>query len=211
MPSDSTTVTPQTPSLINSGEPAPQQEPIAEPKPDAAPTEEKPQETRDPALDTKANPFKPEEIKFSNAELTIDPEVAGEFSSIVNEFGIPRDAIAKLVALQEKTMSAASEAGSRSWNELQDRWQNEVKADKEIGGPALTANLARIGQLLDTYGSPEVRAALDLTGAGNNPAIVKFMSKIASALTEGGFVSGNLPSSGPADAASILYPNQGKE
>lgn len=181
-----------------SGEPS--KEPAAEPKQPAA----------DPALDTKVNPFKAEEIKFSSADISLDPVLSGEFVGIVNELGIPRDAVAKLVALQEKAMSAASETNSKAWADVQDQWAKDVQADPDLGGQKWPEVQGKIGQLLDTYGSAELRQAFDLTGAGNNPHVVRFMSKVASVLSEGGFISSSPTPSTAKSAAEILYPNQGK-
>lgn len=178
----------------------PPKDPPADPKAPAA----------DPALDTKANPFKAEEIKFSSPDVTVNPEVAGEFTAIINELGIPRDGVARLIALQEKTMTAASEMGSRAWAEMQDKWAGEVQNDPDIGGQKWPEVQGKIGQLLDTYGNAELRQAFDLTGAGNNPHVVRFMSKVATVLSEGGFVSGNPNPSEGRSPAEILYPNQGK-
>lgn len=164
----------------------------------------------DPALDTKANPFKLEELKFSSPEITVDPAIGNELVTIVNDLGLPRDAVAKFAALHEKAMLANSEAGSRSWSELQDKWANEVRADPEIGGQNWPKVESQIGGLLDTFGSPELREAFDLTGAGNNPHVVRFMSKVASVLSEGGFISSNPTGGEVKSAAQILYPNQGK-
>lgn len=193
-------------------EPTPAQAPAGDPPPaDPKPAEGDPKPTPDPALDTKTNPFKVDEIKFSSADIQVSPELGGAFAAIVNEAGIPRDVVAKLVSLQEKAMLANSEEGSRAWTETQDKWAEEVQKDPDIGGQNWPKVEARIGQLLDTYGSPELRQAFDLTGAGNNPHVVRFMNKVASVLTEGGFISSNSGVNLPRDAAEILYPNQGKQ
>jgi hypothetical protein len=164
----------------------------------------------DPALDTRVNPFKVDEIKFSAEGVTIDPEMGNAFTAIVNEHGLSRDVVAKLVGLQEKVMLANSEAGSRSWTETQEQWAAEVQKDPELGGQKWPEVQGQIGQLLDTYGSPELREAFDLTGAGNNPHVVRFMSKVAKVLNESGFISANPGGGGAKSAADILYPNQGK-
>lgn len=214
MPSDQTpTPTPTpTPTLINqpAGDPAPTPTPTPTPAPEPPKPEDSAAPKVDPALDTKANPFKAEEIKFSSADVTIDPALGDEFAAIVNEHGIPRDVAAKLISLQEKAMLANSETSSRAWTETQDKWAKDVQNDPEIGGTNLAPTMGKIGQLLDTYGSAEVRQAFDLTGAGNNPHIVKFMSKVANVLSESGFISSALAPQGEKSAAEILYPNQGK-
>ena len=158
---------------------------------------------------TKDNPFKAEELKLPEG-TTLDPEAGKSFVDLVNKFGISRDAVNELVALQNKVMLANSEAGSRDWAKMQEEWSSEVMKDAEIGGTNWPKVQTKIGGLLDTYGTPELRQAFDLTGAGNNPHVVRFMSKVASVLSEGGFISSNASTTGERSAAEILYPNQGK-
>lgn len=196
--------TPPAPAVDPAVKPAdPAVDPAAAPKPEDAP---KP----DPALDTKANPFKVDEIKFSSADFAVDPVIGQELTAIVNEHGIPRNAVAALIGLQEKTMLANSEKSSREWDTLQEKWATEAKKDPEIGGDNWAKTHNQLGQLLDKFGSPEVRQALDVTGAGNHPAIIKFMSKIASQFSESGFISGNSAADSGLTLAQKMYPNQGK-
>lgn len=189
-------------------EPTPTTDPA--PAPEPKPTEPTAEPKVDPALDTKTNPFKLEEIKFSAEGVSVDPEIGNAFTAIVNEHGLSRDVVAKLVGLQEKAMLANSDAGSRAWAETQEQWAAEVQKDPELGGQKWPEVQGQIGQLLDTYGSPELREAFDLTGAGNNPHVVRFMSKVAKVLNESGFISPNPGNGEPKSAAQILYPNQGK-
>lgn len=218
MPNDQAPQTPQEPTTPPTNEPSPSLLNEGQKPADPPPVEETPEakaareaeEATKVANDTLKNPFKPEELKFSSEDIKVDPALAGQFSELVNKFGIPRDAVAGLVALQEQTMKAASEAGSAQWNELQETWRAEVSKDAEIGGEKLQPTLGSISKLLDRYGSPEVRAAFDLTGAGNNPQVIKFLAKVAKDLGEPGPISGQ-PGSPPRSAAEILFPNQGKQ
>lgn len=215
MPNDQTpnpTTTPETPAPAPVAEPSLLSgKPPEEKPPEAVQTPEEKakaeaEATAKAADDTKATPFKVDEIKLAEG-FEVDPTLAGELTEVINEFGIPRSAVAKLLSLQEKTMSATSEAGSRLWSETQETWRKEITADPDIGGDKWGKVSASIGQVLDKYGSPEVRAALDMTGAGNNPHIARMMAKIAADLTEPGFVPSGKPANQPQDTASKLYPD----
>lgn len=158
---------------------------------------------------TKDNPFKAEEIKFADGS-EVQPEMAAAFTDVVNKYGIPRDAVAALIDLQQKATLANSEAGSRDWAKTQADWTEAVMKDPEIGGSKWAEVNTKIGTLLDTFGTPALRQAFDLTGAGNHPEVVRFMSKVAAQLTESGFISSNAGGGGQKSDAEILYPNQGK-
>ena len=161
------------------------------------------------ANDTKVNPFKVEEIKLPEG-MTIDEAATKPFVEIVNKFGLPRDAVTELVNLQAKVMSDASEKGSADWNTLQDDWRTQVQSDPDIGGTKTAPTLGAISKLIDEFGTPELRTAFDLTGAGNNPHVIKFLAKLSGKLTEGGYSPATVPGSGQLTAAERMFPNQGK-
>lgn len=157
-----------------------------------------------------AEPLTAESIKLPEGFETND-EVTGKFLGILNNAELdPKGRAQQLIDLQAEVMKAASERGHELWRETQDKWANEVKADPELGGDKLGPKLAGVTKLIDAYGSNELRDVLDLTGAGNNIHVVRFLSKIADQLvTEGGPVVGR-PADVARDPASVLYPNQGK-
>ncbi len=159
---------------------------------------------------SKENPFKVEELKLPEG-FTIDEPTSKGFVEIVNKFGLPRDAVAELVALQANAMKVASEKGVNDWNALRTEWQSKIKSDPDFGGDKITVNQAAIGQLLTKYGDDEVRHAFDLTDAGNHPAVFRFLSKIAKDLVEPGPRPVPTPPSPARSAADILYGDtQGK-
>jgi hypothetical protein len=129
------------------------------------------------------------------------------FVELVNKYNIPREAVDAMVDLQTKAMQKNSEAGSLAWSDMQKQWAGEIAADPELGGKMWeTKHAPAIGQMLDKYGSPDVRAALDLTGAGNNPHVVRMFAKLAAAVTEPGFVPAPAPVDNQSTAESRIYP-----
>lgn len=141
----------------------------------------------------------------------LQDSVRDEFLGVLNNKELTPAAQAQaLVDLQAKVSKEASEAGSQAWTDMQTQWQTEVKNDPDVGGAKLDTNLAGIGKLIDTYGSNELRAVMDLTGAGNNVHVVKFLANVAKQLTEGAPVSGGTPTTTEESLASILYPTMKK-
>lgn len=162
-----------------------------------------------------ASEFAP--IKFADAVklpegFTVVPEQATEFESILNDPSLSRAQLAqKLVDFQAKNLAALttglSEKGKTDWEGLQDNWRELCQKDPAIGGDNLPKAEAAMGRLLDTYGDRETRAIFDLTGAGNHPAMVKFLVKIAAKLNESGPTPPPNPGSTGRDAASIMFPS----
>lgn len=106
-----------------------------------------------------------------------------------------------------------AEVQQQAWVAMNEGWQAEIKAMPEFAGPKFDQMTASVGRLFDDFvgakDSPERKAldqALLFTGAGNNPAIVRAMARIAANYTEStSHVSGS-PSRTPVDAAAMMYP-----
>ena len=139
--------------------------------------------------------------------FTPAPELQQEFVDVMNDADLSaKDRASALIALQAKALTAASEASSAAWTEMQDKWRTEVKADPAFAGEKLTTAVASVAKLISEYGTPELNGVFDLTGAGNNIHVIKFLSNIAGKMTEGSFTAGS-PSGGESNAASLLYPS----
>jgi hypothetical protein len=63
-------------------------------------------------------------------------------------------------------------------------WENEIRADPEIGGAELEGNLELARDVLRQYGGPDMAELLD-AGLGSNPAVVRSFVRIGKALGRG--------------------------
>ena len=152
--------------------------------------------------------------------ITKDSAAFTTFAEAASKLGLPQDQAQALVTAVGARMAAdakaAGEATWQNWVDTNDKWAAEIKADPAIGGAKFDGMKVTVAKLFDDYvghiNTPERKAlneALLLTGAGNNPAIVRAIAKIAAAHTEGGFVSGS-PARGPVDRAALMYPTMGQ-
>jgi hypothetical protein len=82
-----------------------------------------------------------------------------------------------------------------------------VKTDKELGGTALDGNIRLAQSALTKFGTPELRAALDTTGMGNHPEVVRVFTRIGKAMAEDTFEKGSPSKNAGKSAAEILYGN----
>lgn len=181
---------------------------VTEPAQEAAETEAAPEKPTEEAKEApkEFTPLKPDDVKFPE-DLIVPEGVKENFLEVLNDQELtPAQRAEKLIELQTGVAKQQQEA----WTTMQQEWQAEVKADPEIGGAKFDQNLANVGKLVQEYGSDEFRSVMDMTGAGNNVHVIKFLSKIADQLSEGGPVSGQAPASSEPDIASRLYPSMKK-
>ena len=195
-----------TPSLVTGTLPTEGTPPAEGTPPGDTPPAKTPEQIEaDKAADTKLNPFKLEEIKLPEG-VEVDQALASEFVELVNAEGIPRPLVSKLVALQEKSMKAAVEARTSTWNTMNDQWRKESQEHPEFGGAKFQTTMSQVAKVVNTYGTPELKAVFDLTGAGNNPHVIQFLAKIGATLNEPPPVSGT-PTPQASALENRLYPS----
>jgi hypothetical protein len=170
-------------------------------------------------LDTKATaapevaytPLAVADLKLPEG-FTANEENLGKFLEITNGAKLPVDVTEKLIGLQAELTKQASQQASELWEKTQGSWQAEVKKDPEIGGQQLDENLSHVVKLIDRIGGPQAQAikeAFSYTGAGNHPAIIKFLVKVGKEFSDPTPVLGS-SASAPTDIAALLFPTQGK-
>jgi hypothetical protein len=171
----------------------------------AAPAEGEPKQE-----ETKAAPFEVEKLTFPEG-FEKDEKLLGQFGEIAKSANVSHEAAQQFLDLHASALKAASEASRQSVVQTIESWENEIKADKDIGGDKLRGVQASIAKVIDDprFTVPGLREALDVTGAGSHPAVFRWLAKLAAALTEGGAVSGSPPAQQTQrSAAQVLFPNQ---
>lgn len=150
----------------------------------------------------------PEAYEFKAPEgQELDQAAVEAFTPIAKELNLSNEQAQKLVDLYAAQIKGQQDA----YNAVRDGWVSSVKNDPEIGGAKLEGNLAVAAKAIDQFGGPELRQALNETGVGDNPAIVKFMIKVGRAISEDNFPRGSSGDPGGGKSpAEILYPSHTK-
>jgi hypothetical protein len=177
--------------------------PEAKPAPAApAAPEAKPADAADAAPEAKpadAAPAAEIEYKVSTPEgVELAAADTEALVAIAREAKIAPEAVQKIAdiaARREQARAAEFEAQVQAWGDA-------VKADKELGDAAALASATKV---VDTYGNPEFKALLAESGLGNHPEMVRFVQKIAKAVSEDAIRAGSTRAGATRDAASVLY------
>jgi hypothetical protein len=146
----------------------------------------------------------PEKYEFTAPEgVVLDTKAVEQFEPIARELNLTNDQANKLVALQASIVRQQQEV----WAQQRQTWESAVKTDKELGGTALDGNIRLAQSALTKFGTPELRAALDTTGMGNHPELVRVFTRIGKAMAEDTFEKGSPSKNAGKSAAEILYGN----
>lgn len=138
--------------------------------------------------------------------MTVEPEALAQAHALFAEARLPQHHAQKFIDLAVSRERAAAERGLKAFLELQNQWVSEIKADPDIGGDKLAAATAAAARAIERLAVPGLKEALNMTGAGNHPAIVKAFARLGQMFSEDRFRPGNdAPPAAPRSPADVIY------
>lgn len=149
----------------------------------------------------------PDEYKWEKPEGfegELDEKALEEFEPIARELGLTQEQANQLVALQAQVSQRYQEAAQTQFAETQKQWMDDLKNDADFGGNNFDANVKLAQKGVNALGMPELKEALNETGMGKHPALVKAFAKVGRSISEDGFELGG-QSTAPKTAAELMY------
>jgi len=158
--------------------------------------------TEEPKAAEPTEPAVPEKYDFDLPEhMVLDQSAADEFTAVAKELKLDQESVKKITDVAVKMTQRQADNQVK----LVETWVEQVKTDKEIGGDKLSENLAVARKALETFGTPELRDVLNMTGMGNHPEVIRAFYKAGKAISEDRFVQGN-PRGAEPDMAKRMFP-----
>ena len=138
--------------------------------------------------------------------VTADAESLKPATELFAETGLSQDQAQKFIDLAMARETAAAHKSVQAFVDLQNQWVSEIKADPDIGGDRLKASLSSANRAIDRLDVPGLREALNFTGAGNHPAIVKAFVRLGQMIAEDRFRPGHFARPEvPRSPAEVIY------
>lgn len=147
---------------------------------------------KDGEADKKAGPPEKYEFKLPDG-FKVPDEIRAEYEGAFKELGLTQEQAQKLVDLQIKQEQKAADQLKVQWDTTHNEWIAGFKADKEIGGDeaAQKQSLAFAKKALASdFATPGLAQALEVTGAGNHPEVIRLLTRLGKALSDDKFVAG---------------------
>ena len=117
--------------------------------------------------------------------IQVDEALLGDFKTTLADAGVDPAKAPALLGVYEKALVAQKAADDAAILAQDAQWQRELSTLPEFQGERRAQSSTIIGRAIDEFGTPEVRSTLDAYGLGNNPALARFILRLASAATEG--------------------------
>ena len=140
--------------------------------------------------------------------VELDAELAEALGPEFKDLGLTNAQAQKLVDKYIELQQARGGKQAEAWAGTVQKWADDAKADKEIGGAKWDNTVAASQRAVKTLGTPELREYLNASGGGNHPELIRFMAKVGAMISEDTPASGGAEGKGkPADAAYTLFPS----
>lgn len=149
---------------------------------------------------------------------TLDAAAIESATPIFRELGLSQEQAQKLVDFYSARVADMNKENEGYMEQMRTEWRNQLKEDKDIGGKldAVKVNIGRAFDRMPEAVREPFKEAMNLTGAGDHPAVIKAMNYFAELVNEGTPVRGDAPSphgqsrtgvDTRPSAASAMYPN----
>lgn len=161
-----------------------------------------------PAAPAAADPAKPVELKLALPEGSqLDPTVVEKIVAESKARGLSQEqAQARLneaheaVATYVKGQDAVLETEKKAWID-------SLKADKEIGGVAFDENVTMAKRAVDAFGSEGFKKALNDSGLGNHPELVRTFARIGRSIADDKLVRPGQAPAAKKTPEQVFYPD----
>lgn len=172
--------------------------------------------------DDKAPAAVPEKYEFKAPEgYEIDPAVVEKATPLFKELGLNQDQAQKIFDIYAENAVKGESQLVDAYETMRDGWRKEIVADKSLGdgqsglNQTTKQNIAAAITAMPAELQTAFKDAMDLTGAGDNPAFIRAIAALGAQFREGTAVRGANPSplgqkapgSKPTSAAQAMYPN----
>ena len=139
--------------------------------------------------------------------VSMDKAALEKFVPIAKELNLTQEQAQKVVDLYAGgILPAVHQQLAEAHVQQVEQWLEAARTDKEIGGAQFDASVSIAKKALDSFGTPELKAALDDSGLGNHPEVIRLLANIGKRISEDGLAS--LQSGGGGakrSPAEVLY------
>lgn len=153
----------------------------------------------------------PEDGKYTLAMpegVEVDQELVDAVSPRFKELGLTQKQAQALTDDFIKVQTARAAKQGETWGNTIQKWVDDAKADKEIGGDKWDGTVKDAMRAVNALGTPALKEYLQASGGGNHPELIRVFAKAGKLIKEDDPAKGGAEGAGkPADAAHVLFPN----
>lgn len=128
----------------------------------------------------------PEQYEFKVPEgMVLDDGAVAAFEPEFRALGLSNEKAQGLVNIfAEKVVPVWLAKQAEAQAQQIEGWRSSAQSDAEIGGTGFDGNVKAAVTAIDRFGTPELKQALDATGMGDHPELIRFCVRVGKAIGE---------------------------
>jgi hypothetical protein len=164
--------------------------------------------SKDPNAKPAGAPEKYEDFTLPDG-LTIPDDVKASALTLFKDLNLSQEAAQKLIDFQMGVEQKAAADLKKHWDTTHETWVKGFREDKEIGGENEKQSLAYAkAALASEFATPALKEALEVTGAGNHPEVIRLLARLGKAVSDDKSVlAGKAKGDQSKDPAKKLFPS----
>jgi hypothetical protein len=138
----------------------------------------------------------------------LDSGAVDRIKSFAKEKGLSPDQAQALLERESANVASFVAEQQKTHEEMRTSWLEQARTDKEIGGDNFNANTELAKRVVERFGTDEFKKALDESGLGNHPELVRILARIGKAMGNDTLVVPGSSTGTPKQSmAERLYPS----
>jgi len=151
------------------------------------------------------------ELKLPEGSL-LDASTIEKISAEAREKGLSNEDAQALLDRENMAVAAYHETQMKQVEDIRNGWSKAAEADPEVGGQGFKENVELARRAIERFGSEEFRKALDETGFGNHPEVIRTFVRIGKSMADDKLVHAKDHGAGDQkSAAELFYPSMAKQ
>jgi hypothetical protein len=138
----------------------------------------------------------------------LSTEEVDKIVAYAKEQGLSQEAAQKLLDSQNEIVSKFESERMDEFKQTVDEWKTQAQKDPEYGGAEFTRNVELAKRVVSRYGSQEFAQALDESGFGNHPELLRVFVRIGQAMGEDRLVTSATGGGSQKTLEDIFYGNK---
>jgi hypothetical protein len=176
--------------------------------PETPAEETKPEQTPEETKPTEGQKEEPKPISYDLKlpdNALVDKTHVDEVVTFAKEYKLTNDVAQKILERSNQTLAAYVGKQKETFETQSKTWADEVKNDKELGGEKFNETVETAKRVLDKFGSDDFKKALNETGLGNHPELVRVFARIGKTMSEDKLVLPGTQGPGKKSMEEVFY------
>ena len=153
-----------------------------------------------------AKPVVPEKYELKLPENTrLSPEFVDKVSLYAKEKQLTNEMAQEILNREAAAVDGYYNQHVQLFEKTVETWKQDAMKDPEIGGDGFTKNVELAHRALEKFSTPAFKDALETTGYGNHPELIRIFARIGKLMAEDRMVVPGAQTGGSKTYEEIFY------